>query len=195
MAKIRPSRLKDAAIALATMLAAVGGAVRGVFDRASPNSDGLEQDKAKSRSAARVIPKPDESRERCPPARGRLVTRRWHMSEISREYQARVTGFDPYMEWEFESIEFDGFRSTECRLQEAKAQYDQFFDSETGLPEYFFRIAGVGRMLAQARKQSLAVVNNPPARLTWYFMQPISHKFFSELFSKEKLQIESLLHP
>jgi hypothetical protein len=50
------------------------------------------------------------------------------MSDSSRDYQARVTGFAPLTEWKFMNIEFDGFRAPECRLQEAKARYDQFFD-------------------------------------------------------------------
>ncbi|NRO99481.1 hypothetical protein GWC77_26755 [Paraburkholderia sp. NMBU_R16] len=117
------------------------------------------------------------------------------MSKISREYQARVTGFEPYIEWTFANMEFDGFRSPDCRLQEAKARYDQFFDRKTWLPKRFFEIFGVPRMMRQARNQSAVVRNNPPAKLTWYFMQPISHEYFSGQFELEKLPIESLFHP
>jgi hypothetical protein len=115
------------------------------------------------------------------------------MSEISRAHQARVTGFAPYTEWLFEKIEFDGFRSPECRLQEAKARYDQFFHSKTGQPRQFFKARGVERMLEQARKQCAVAMRNPPAKLTWYFMQPLSHAYFSQLFAEERLAIESLL--
>jgi hypothetical protein len=31
------------------------------------------------------------------------------------------------------------------------------------------------------------VRNNPPAALTWYFMQPLSHRYFSGLFAAEEL--------
>ncbi|WP_147310550.1 Tox-REase-5 domain-containing protein [Cupriavidus taiwanensis] len=34
----------------------------------------------------------------------------------------------------FAGLDFDGFRSPQCLLQEAKAKYDQFFD-EYGLPK------------------------------------------------------------
>ena len=193
MAKTRLSYLEQAAIALAALLAAVDSGVRGVFNRGASDSDRLEQGKAKS--AARAMPIPNESFERCPPNRGRLVTRRWHMSEISRLYQARVTGFVPTTEWQFENVEFDGFRSQECRLQEAKAKYDQFFDSETGRPKKFFKSFGVERTLNQARTQSKVVRNNPPAALTWYFMQPVSHRYFSDLFAAEELPIVSILYP
>jgi hypothetical protein len=114
---------------------------------------------------------------------------------MSRDYQARVTGFAPFTEWKFMNIEFDGFQASECRLQEAKAKYDQFFDSKTGHPKHFFESFGVERILNQARTQSAITKTNPPARLTWYFMQPISFKFFSRLFARENLLIESLLQP
>jgi hypothetical protein len=114
---------------------------------------------------------------------------------LSFSNQARVTGFAPFTEWKFMNIEFDGFRAPECRLQEAKARYDQFFDQQTGAPKRFFEIFGLERMLDQARIQSGVVKSNPPSRLTWYFMQPISHRYFSQIFKQENLAIESLLLP
>ena len=195
MASTRRSRLEEAGLALLGLLTAVGGAVRGLADKARPDRDGLESDKAKSNSAARVVPLPYESHAQCPPRRGWPITRRWHMSKISRDYQARVTGFAPFTEWKFMNKEFDGFQATECRLQEAKARYDQFFSSKTGLPKRFFMASGVPRMLRQARTQSDITKGNPPTRLTWYFMQPVSHKYFSKIFAWQKLAIESLLYP
>lgn len=195
MAPTRRSRLEEAAIALLALLTAVGGAVRGLAEKARSDPDSLEAEKAKSKSATRAIPIAHESHAQCPPRRGWLVARRWHMSKISRDYQARVTSFAPFTEWKFENIEFDGFRAPECRLQEAKARYDQFFDKQTGRPKRFFEIFGVERMLNQARTQNRVVIDNPPSRLTWYFMQPISHRYFSRIFIDEKLAIESLLHP
>ncbi len=194
MAKARPSNLEQAAIALAALLAAVDSAVRGVFHRGKADEDSLEHGKAKS--ASRAIPVQNKPDERCPPNRGRLITRRWHMSPVSREYQARVTGFVPTTEWEFEDKEFDGFRPPECLLQETKARYDQFFDTKTGLPkEFFVAFGAVESTLNQARAQSMVVRNNPPTKLTWYFMQPISHRYFSGIFESEKLAIVSILHP
>lgn len=195
MASTRRSRLEEAGLALLALLTAVGDAVRGLADRTQADRDGLESDKAKSNSATRVVPVPYESHAQCPPRRGWLVTRRWHMSQMSRDYQVRVTGFVPFTEWKFMNIEFDGFQTSECRLQEAKARYDQFFDSKSGHPKRFFRAFGVPRMLHQAKIQSEITKINPPARLTWYFMQPISHKYFSKIFINEKFAIESLLYP
>ncbi|PMS17616.1 hypothetical protein C0Z18_19335 [Trinickia dabaoshanensis] len=195
MAPRHRSRLEEAAIALLALLTAIGGAVRGLAEKEQSDADSLQTGKLKSKSAARAIPAPNESHAQCPPRRGWLVTRRWHMSDISRDYQARVTGFAPFTEWKFMNIEFDGFRSSECRLQEAKARYDQFFDKKTGFPKNFFQIFGVQRMRNQARIQSAIAKNNPPARLTWYFMQPMSHKYFSDIFRRENLPIDSLLQP
>jgi hypothetical protein len=56
------------------------------------------------------------------------------MNAAPREYQGRITG-RPYSveegwseEWVWEEIDFDGFQPAECLLQEAKGNYDQFFD-------------------------------------------------------------------
>lgn len=195
MAPTRRSRLEEAGIALFALLTAIGGAVRGLTDKPHSDLDSLGEDEAKSKSVAPAVPVLHERPHQCPPRRGWLVTRKWHMSKISRDYQARITGFLPFTEWKFENIEFDGFRSQECRLQEAKARYDQFFDKETLYPKRFFEVFGIPRMLEQARVQSRVTENNPPSRLTWYFMQPISHDYFSKLFRREKLLIDSLLHP
>lgn len=193
MAKARPSRLEQAAMALAALLAAVGSAVRGVIEQASHDSD--RNEKVKSRVDVSAIPRIDRSRDRCSAERGQLVVRKWHMSKLSREYQARVTGFKPYTEWKFERIEFDGFHAQECRLKEAKARYDQFFNRKTGDPRPFFKTRGAERVVEQARRQSAVIRTNPSAKLTWYFMQPVSHRYFSDRFARESLAIESLLYP
>ena len=142
MTELRPVGLELAGALIAVLLAVLGDAVRGVLDRTSTNSDSLDDERAKSRSTGRVLPMSRESPEQCPPARGHLITCRWSMSPISRDYQFRVTGFAPTTEWKFETIEFDEFRLKECRLQEAKARYTQFFDLKTRQPKWFFRFQG-----------------------------------------------------
>jgi len=138
--------------------------------------------KSKTQPVARTMPKTDESCKKCPPDAGSLVTRNWNMSDISRQYQAQVTGFAPGTEWNFSELDFDGFRSSMCQLEEAKAKYDQFFDQDTGRPKRFFTLFGVQKMRAQAQAQSVAVGANPPALLRWYFMQPISYDYFTRDF-------------
>lgn len=132
----------------------------------------------------------------CPPDEGALVTRNWNMSDASRAYQARVTGFAPYTEWNFGGVDFDGFRSSECLLQEAKARYDQFFDPDDGEPRFFFELSGSDRKIVrQAQIQTAVVVANSPSRLNWYFMQPLSYRHFTRRFAEEGVAAATLFQP
>lgn len=184
--------LEAAAAALAAMLpAAIGTTIAGVLSGAGET----DRDKAEPRPIAGAVPKPDEFRKSCPADKGRLVVRRWHMSKTSRDYQARVTGFAPRTEWSFAAIEFDGFQSSQCLLQEAKARYDQFFDRHSGKPKRFFRLTGVEAVLRQARKQNAIAARNPPSKLNWYFMQPISYKYFSSLIGAHAGLVNVIFYP
>ncbi|NSX13840.1 hypothetical protein HTY52_07065 [Cupriavidus taiwanensis] len=142
---------------------------------------------------------PTQPRKRCqpcPPDCGSLVERNWNMSDVARDYQARITGFAPFTEWSFEGIDFDGFRSSECLLQEAKARYDQFFDPEDGEPRLFFSLSGGERkIMRQASAQARVTRANPPSRLNWYFMEPIACEYFTRLFLLDGLGIRTLLQP
>ncbi|WP_392396213.1 Tox-REase-5 domain-containing protein [Paraburkholderia caledonica] len=40
---------------------------------------------------------------------------------------AQVAGFAPNTEWSFSKLDFDGFRASLCQLEEATANYDQFW--------------------------------------------------------------------
>jgi len=145
---------------------------------------------------AQTKTKAKEKCKECPPDKGTLVTRRWNMSDESRAYQARITGFAPYTEWNFRSADFDGFRSQQCMLLEAKARYDQFFDPEDGQPKLFFTLSGGERKIVlQAQAQSAIVIASPPARLTWYFMQPISYRYFTRRFVTDGVAAVTLLQP
>jgi hypothetical protein len=115
----------------------------------------------------------------CPPDKGMLVQRNWHMSPQAREYQARVTAFAPSTEWNFGGIDFDGFTSGECHLKEAKSRYDQFLtggeDSELKPKEWFK--AFESKMLPQAVAQAAVARAAPPSRLTWYFQGPKTYAY------------------
>lgn len=139
--------------------------------------------------------KAKEKCKECPPDKGALVTRNWDMSELSRAYQARITGFAAYTEWNFGGVDFDGFRSSQCLLQEAKARYDQFFNPEDGSPKFFFRLKGAPKIRNQARAQSGVAIASAPSRLNWYFMQPLSYRYFATAFADEGLPILTQLQP
>ena len=131
----------------------------------------------------------------CPPDCGSLVTRNWNMSAVSQAYQARVTGFAPGTEWNFAGNDFDGFRSGMCRLEEAKAKYDQFFDSDTGDPKAWWRNSGGEGLILQARTQNAIVIANPPTTLCWYFMEQMTYSWCASQFGRARLSIVAVHQP
>ncbi|ARK80149.1 hypothetical protein BOC40_06720 [Burkholderia pseudomallei] len=184
--------LEAAAVVLAEALPAIAGtAVAGVLTSSGDTS----KDKEESKPTTRSIPKSGERCKKCPPDEGNLVTRNWNMSDVSREYQARVTGFAPRTEWSFGGLDFDGFRSAQCLLQEAKARYDQFFNPEDGRPKFFFRLSGELKILKQARSQNAVIATNPPSKLDWHFMQPLSYRYFARAFATEASLINTVYEP
>jgi len=163
--------------ALGRLLVALGITVAGsaAVDQVRKRKEEADNARTAPIAQAEAQTKTKEKCKDCPPDKGALVTRNWNMSDVSRAYQARITGFAPYSEWNFGGVDFDGFRSSQCLLQEAKALYDQFFDPEDGEPKFFFRLSGGDRKIVrQAQAQTAIVVASSPARLNWYFMQPLS---------------------
>jgi Restriction endonuclease fold toxin 5 len=133
----------------------------------------------------------------CPPDHGAPVSRSttgW--SEVSIAYQARISampvgpGF--ITEWLFGGVTFDGFDSSACLLKEAKAKYDQFFD-DFGDPKEWWK--GDEPIMAEASAQSVVARPQPPVQLRWHFMQPMSYRFFSKVFSTMRLPIETVFQP
>jgi hypothetical protein len=134
-----------------------------------------DQAKEKDRADAKAMPRTRERKCKCPPEQGVMSRANHNMSRASREYQARITGF-PYdlessrwsMEWKFVK-EFDGFQPAQCLLQEAKANYDQFFDVNGRVKRFF---TGFKTMTVQIEQQAKVARANPPAKLMWYFQTP-----------------------
>lgn len=173
-----------------TGTAAVAGGAAAVYT----NSKRAEE--AQSKPLAQVdVAKQSEKCKECPPNSGTVVSRRWNMSDISRDYQARVTGFAPYTEWAYSGVDFDGFRSPECLLQEAKARYAQFFNQETGEPKFFFSFTGYKKLLVQAKKQNAVTLASPPSRLNWYFMEKSVCDHMKMVFSDQGLVITTVYVP
>ncbi|ATG18390.1 hypothetical protein CO705_00105 [Ralstonia pickettii] len=184
--------------ALGRLLLALGVTVAGgaAIEQARKRKEEADNARTTPIAQTEAQTKAKEKCKECPPDKGTLVTRRWNMSDVSRAYQARITGFAPYTEWNFGGVDFDGFRSSQCLLQEAKALYDQFFDPEDGEPKFFFRLSGGDtKVLRQAQAQTAIVIANTPARLNWYFMQPLSYRYFTRRFGREGVVATTLLQP
>lgn len=179
MAAIAIPAIEAAAVRVLAALGvgiAAGAAAEAAREQARRRQE--DADRAASGPMARADA-PTEEREKCkecPPDHGTLVSVSYSMPPNSSEYQQRITGFPRGMEWRFQGRDFDGFKSDSCLLQEAKANYDQFFDSD-GEFRYFFQRRIFTRMEDQAREQSKVVRNNPPAALTYYFQTPLAYQY------------------
>jgi len=158
-----------------------------------------EADEAKSTTIARTETqtKEKEKCKDCPPDSGAPANRStagW--SETSIAYQARIAGLPVGVgfitEWMFAGITFDGFDSSQCLLKEAKAKYDQFFD-DFGDPLEWWK--GDEPLMSEGVRQSAVAKPMPPVILRWYFMQPMSYRFFSKIFAAMRLPIETVFSP
>lgn len=185
------------------VLAALGvGVVAGAAGEAAKEQARKRQeeaDKAKSTPISRTETQTKE-RKKCPdctPDRGAPFNRPtagW--SEVSIGYQARIGGMPIgpgfITEWLFSGVTFDGFDSSQCLLKEAKAKYDQFFD-DFGDPEEWWK--GDEPIMTEASAQSAVAKPQPPVQLRWHFMQPMSYRYFSKIFSAMGLPIETVFQP
>ncbi|KVN95237.1 hypothetical protein WJ71_32225 [Burkholderia ubonensis] len=163
--------IEAAIVELGPVLARAGAALLGgtaVAGTGSLSGD-TPKDESKAKPDVRAIPRTGESCKKCPPEAGSMQRRNWSMSDNSREYQGRITGF-PYsveeawsMEWVWQR-DFDGFRPESCLLIEAKGKYDQFLKKDDVPYTKTF-----DDMEEQAGAQAAVVDDHPPARLKWYF--------------------------
>ncbi len=180
----------------ARVLVALGvGAVAGAAEDARKRQ--READKATTTPLARADTQTQEKCKDCTPDAGAPFNRStagW--SQISIDYQVRITGLPAgtgfITEWMFAGVSFDGFDSSQCTLKEAKAKYDQFFN-EFGRRKPFWE--GDTAMLDQAVAQSAVALPRPPVQLSWYFMEPLSYRYFSKLFNGALLPIETVFNP
>lgn len=187
----------EAAAARALVALGVGAAVGADGEAARQRQK--EADEARSTPIARVDAqtKAKEKCKECPPDAGAPFNRPtagW--SEATITYQARIGGLPVgpgfITEWMFSGVTFDGFDTGQCTLKEAKAKYDQFFD-DYGDPQEWWK--GDEPVMAEAARQSAVAKPMPPVQLRWYFMQPMSYRFFSKVFIAMRLPIETVLNP
>ena len=195
MAGLAVPVIEAAAQALGPILARAGAALLGGAVVGATGSLSGDTKKEDSKAADRSLPRTDRKCDKCPPEGGAKVRRNHGVNWNSYQYQARITGFAPYTEWNFGGVDFDGFRSSQCLLQEAKARYDQFFDPETGEPKFFFGLTGAPKIATQGRIQNAVVATNAPAKLSWYFMQPLSYRYFARRFARQAPLIRTFLQP
>ena len=104
----------------------------------------------------------DDAARALAPTMGRWKPVNESMSEISRNYQAAITGHTGEV-WFYNGVKFDGFSNG--TLIEAKAHYSQFVSKSGTFKEWF---SGANGFVDQARRQ-LAAANGTP--ITWYFQE------------------------
>lgn len=168
------------------VLAAMGVAIAGEATREIIAKRQEDSEDAKSSPAAKSEKQTKEKKscDECPPDCGAPFARStagW--SETSIEYQARIGGMPVtpgfITEWLVNGVTFDGFDSSACLLKEAKARYDQFFD-DFGRVRKFWKDGPPG-IIAEVSRQGMAAVPRPPVQLHWYFMEPMSFRFFQKI--------------
>lgn len=147
-----------------------------------------EQAQNSELSKAEVTTLSKEKCRDCPPINGFFSHPNHSMSDISRAYQARVTGYAPGTEWNYENRDFDGFQPEKCLLQEAKSQYTNFFDDEALEPKLWYVLSGkYGKLMNQARAQHRIVSMSFPAALNWYFMEKTMYLVMKGAFARDEL--------
>lgn len=169
----------DALLAAFATTAVVGTGVV-VADQVQKRAKAASESKDKAIAQTATTSATRKACDKCPPDCGQLVQVKHSMNEEPRAYQARITGFPPGTEWEWMGLEFDGFKSQLCQLQEAKGNYDQFIYPNGKVKPFF---TGIKKMEKQAFTQATAVRANPPSSLTWYFQTPMTYTLMSRTLS------------
>lgn len=88
------------------------------------------------------------------------------------------------------NVDFDGFQPGDCRMQEAKARYDQFVLADSKAVRFF---EGFDMTRAQMERQATAVHAQPPTRLLWYFMTPRARQYMLPYLTRYR--VPSVLVP
>ncbi|MHA6491910.1 Tox-REase-5 domain-containing protein [Pseudomonas borbori] len=179
----------------ATAGAAAGGGVV-VNEEVKRRSDAAAQSRSTPVATTTSQTSTRQACKECPPDCGspqQRSTNGW--SDISIEYQHRIgglpVGLGVITEWMYQ-VTFDGFDSSQCHLKEAKAKYDQFFDNY-GRAKPFW--GGAEAMIGQAAAQYSATSPTPQVRLSWFFMEPKSYRYFSKIFQQAFPTIQTVFHP
>ena len=132
-----------------------------------------ERDDTRARTSAQELTRDDRPCKDCPPRAGFRGRATHFMNPPPRRYQGRVTGW-PYSveqgwseEWKWDGTWFDAFVSDPCLIQEAKGNYDQFFQ-----PWANNRFKGFRKMEEEIKGRGAIAKANPPTRVRYYFQGP-----------------------
>ncbi|MGH8782074.1 restriction endonuclease fold toxin 5 domain-containing protein [Paraburkholderia sp.] len=188
--------LAGAAVELGPALSTIGtallggAAVAGTGSLAGDTTKPASDSKSKAEAVPRALPNSTKKCDQCPPEQtGRKLRVRHGVNWPAYQYQARITGyaFDTEAcewsdEWEWLGVDFDGFHAEECLLQEAKGDYDQFFNPKTGKPYRWF--SGLVTIQEQIEVRATLVKANPPTRLMYYFQTPLTHAYFRSFLAR-----------
>ncbi|AKK62432.1 Tox-REase-5 domain-containing protein [Xanthomonas oryzae pv. oryzicola] len=78
-------------------------------------------------------------------------------------------------EWHFNACEFDGFWPSECRVVEAKGNYDDFLlDNDEPKGRWVIESVFMPMREQMTRQKSAITIAQPQAKLSWFFMHPRS---------------------
>jgi hypothetical protein len=205
MAKILDPRVIDVVRRLATKAGPAAGGAGVLVDSAEDALQKQEEaERAKTSPIAKANPQTitkdcteDKKCEECPPDHGAFWQRSFTVRQPWVDYQIRIcsmpSGPNFVLEWNWMNVKFDGFDSSECLLKEAKGRYDQFF-TRFGARQQWWR-EGEEEVIAEAMIQGAVARPRPPVVLKWYFMEPISFRYFSRIIQAAYPDIEVLFRP
>ncbi|KMW72274.1 hypothetical protein TI10_14980 [Photorhabdus luminescens subsp. luminescens] len=113
---------------------------------------------------------------------------RWSAITINYQRFIAKTKYNPVtqmiQEFQCLKVTFDGWRPAYCLFLEAKARYDQFFDTE-GEPKSWWKGQVSARNQAKRHQVVCDVLEGTP-HVEWHFLQPVSSSYFKMLFSEYK---------
>ncbi|MCC8376765.1 hypothetical protein J8V17_23215, partial [Photorhabdus bodei] len=113
---------------------------------------------------------------------------RWSAITINYQRFIAKTKYDPatqmIQEFQCLKVTFDGWRPAYCLFLEAKARYDQFFDSD-GKPKRWWKGRISGKNQAD-RQQAVCDALDETPHVEWHFLQPVSYGYFKTLFIEHK---------
>jgi hypothetical protein len=152
---------------------------------------GKEKDDTRARTSAQELTRDDRPCKDCPPRAGFRGRATHFMNPPPRRYQGRVTGW-PYSveqgwseEWKWDGAWFDAFVSDPCLIQEAKGNYDQFFQ-----PWTIGKFKGFEKMMLEIEERGAIAKANPPTRVRYYFQGPKTLEEMRETLLRSQVEFE-----